>query len=120
MNQPAPDSNRIYKVVSQEVWKEAERQGFFAGSGIDLTDGFIHLSSREQVRETVAKYFAGASDLVLITVDADKLADTLRWEPSRDGAMFPHVYGPIPMSAVLGVAGLSLGPNDEHQFPASF
>ncbi|MEM6471820.1 MAG: DUF952 domain-containing protein [Planctomycetota bacterium] len=86
---------RVYKIVPSDVWDQAVASGEFRGSGIDLDDGFIHLSSAEQVRETAALHFAGQEGLLLIEFDTDDLGDALRWEASRGGAMFPHVYGSI-------------------------
>jgi uncharacterized protein (DUF952 family) len=94
-------SEPIYKIVDADVWADAESKGEFSGVDIDLADGFIHLSSEEQVTETLHKYFAGRTNLVLVSVDANLLGDSLRWEPSRGGALFPHVYGSIPMSVVI-------------------
>ncbi|RKR92465.1 uncharacterized protein (DUF952 family) [Micromonospora pisi] len=90
----------IYKLLAGAEWAEAEAQGRYEGSAVDRQDGFIHLSGREQVVETAARHFAGEADLVLLTVDPDRL-DELRWEPSRGGSLFPHLYGPLPVNAVL-------------------
>ncbi len=87
------------------------------GFGIDLVDGFIHLSSAEQVKETARLYFSGRDDLMLVIIDSSSLEDSLRWEESRAGALFPHVYGVIPMAAVLGAELLHLGSDGEHRFP---
>jgi uncharacterized protein (DUF952 family) len=107
----------LYKVVPEEVWRSAEAEGLFRGSGIDLSDGFIHLSAADQVVETVSKHFTGQQGLLLVTIDGDKLGSALRWEPSRDGALFPHVYGVIPMEAVDKVDPLPLDASGVHQFP---
>jgi uncharacterized protein (DUF952 family) len=80
----------IYKICSVSLWREAERAGAFAGAPVDLQDGFIHLSTGAQVRETAARHFAGQADLLLVAVEAETLGDALRWEPSRGGALFPH------------------------------
>lgn len=114
------DSTRLYKVVSAAEWQRAETSGVFSGSSIDHADGFIHLSAKHQVIETVAKHFAGQSDLVLVSIDGDALGESLRWEPSRDHALFPHVYGDISMSAVISVVPLPLGGDGTHQFPDAF
>ena len=108
----------LYKVIASELWKQAQEAGVFSGAEIDLTDGFIHLSSSEQVEETVAKHFAGQTDLLLLNVDALALGATLRWEPSRGGALFQHVYGDIPLGAVTNVSPLPLDDNGKHIFPA--
>ncbi|KAA1259352.1 hypothetical protein LF1_18840 [Rubripirellula obstinata] len=97
------DPNLLYKIIPATEWKAAEAAGSFGGSGIDLEDGFIHLSSAEQVSETLQKYFANQTGLVLLGIDAEALGTTLQWEPSRGGALFPHVYGEIPVSAVKSV-----------------
>jgi uncharacterized protein (DUF952 family) len=96
----------------------AERDGIFRGSEVDLRDGFIHFSSAEQVAETAAKHFAGARDLVLLRVDAALLGERLKWEPSRGGALFPHLYGDLDLKAVTQVDPLPLGPDGRHQIPA--
>jgi uncharacterized protein (DUF952 family) len=99
----------IYKICPAALWREAERVGEFAGAGIDLEDGYIHFSAADQVAETAAKHFAGQDDLVLIAVEADGLGGALKWEPSRGGALFPHHYGSLPLSAVRSVRPLTLG-----------
>jgi uncharacterized protein (DUF952 family) len=91
----------IYKIVDADVWAIAESEGEFRGADIDVADGFIHLSSANQVTETLGKYFAGRTNLLLVAVDGNQLGDSLRWEVSRGGELFPHVYGAIPMSAVI-------------------
>ncbi|MEV4624677.1 DUF952 domain-containing protein [Micromonospora sp. NPDC049523] len=96
----------IYKLLAAADWAEAETQGRYDGSAVDLRDGFIHLSGRDQVVETAARHFAGQSDLVLLTVAPDRLGADLRWESSRGGALFPHLYGPLPTDAVVAVAPL--------------
>ena len=105
----------IYKIASIGEWKAAEEAGQFDGSAVDIADGFIHFSTDEQMRETAAKHFAGQSDLLLIAVDDNQLDIT--WEPSRGGALFPHLYGPLPMHAVAQSWPLPLGPDGVHQFP---
>ena len=109
--------NTLYKVLSADAWQQAELDGMFRGVGIDLEDGFIHLSARDQVKEMVAKYFANQDDLVLVSLDGDRLGDSLRWEASPDGVLFPHVYGDIPLQAVESVDPLPIGEDQVHQFP---
>jgi len=87
------------------------------GAPVDIADGFIHFSTATQVGETAAKHFAGERDLLLITIDAESLGDRLKWEPSRGGALFPHLYGPLDLSTVAKVESLSLGPDGKHIFP---
>jgi uncharacterized protein (DUF952 family) len=106
----------VYKIVATEEWAKAQAAGVFAGAAIDRTDGFIHFSTAEQAPETAAKWFAGRGDLTLAAVDAEALGDDLRWEPSRGGALFPHLYGPLPMSAVVWSRPLPLGSDGGHVF----
>jgi uncharacterized protein (DUF952 family) len=107
----------IYKIVTEDAWREAERAGLFKGAAIDLSDGYIHFSTAGQAEDTAAKHFAGQADLVLVAVDAAKLGGALRYEPSRGGALFPHLYGPLDLSAVRWVKPLPLGPSGRHLFP---
>jgi uncharacterized protein (DUF952 family) len=101
----------IYKICDSQSWSDAERAGIFAGAGIDLTDGYIHFSTRDQVADTAAKHFAGRPNLLLIAVAADALGPALIWEPSRGGTLFPHLYGPLPLTTVRFVKPLTLGPD---------
>lgn len=89
----------------------------FPGSAIDRQDGFIHFSSAEQAPETAAKHFAGERDLVLLRVDAARLGNRLKWEPSRGGALFPHLYGGLEVAAVIRVDPLPLAADGHHKFP---
>ena len=107
----------IYKILPDSQWRAAERAGVFRGSPIDIRDGFIHFSTAAQVVETAAKHFAGQRDLLLLHVDADRLGDRLRWEPSRGGALFPHLYGELALAAVIRVDPLPLGAGGDHKFP---
>lgn len=107
----------IYKICTAGEWHAAEQAGAYSGSAVDHKDGFIHFSTREQMAETAAKHFAGQRDLVLVSVDADKLGDKLKWEPSRGGALFPHLYGPLSLSCVLRVDPLPLRADGRHAFP---
>lgn len=107
----------IYKICPAPLWRQAEAAGFFAGAAIDLTDGYIHFSTAEQVRETAAKHFSGQTDLVLVAVDAATLGPALKYEPSRGGALFPHLYRPLDLRAVKWVRPLPLGPDGSHIFP---
>lgn len=106
----------IYKIVSSALWAEAERAGAFKGAGIDLNDGYIHFSTREQVEETAARHFAGQTGLMLVAVDADRLGVGLKWEPSRGGALFPHLYGELALGAVLWARPLPTGRGGGHDF----
>lgn len=107
----------IYKISPRAAWRAAEDAGVYTGAPVDLADGFIHFSAADQVRGTAQKHFAGQSDLVLAAIDAEALGDALRWEPSRGGALFPHLYGDLPMSAVVSCVALPLGGNGSHVFP---
>jgi uncharacterized protein (DUF952 family) len=107
----------IYKICPASLWRDAERAGAFEGAPVDLQDGFIHLSTADQVRETAVRFFAGQPDLLLVAVKAEALGEALRWEPSRGGALFPHLYAALPLSAVVSVKPLPLGPDGAHSFP---
>ncbi len=107
----------LFKIATREEWSVAERQGVFRGAPVDLEDGFIHFSLAHQVRETAARHFAGAPDLVLVRVDGAGLGSALRHEPSRGGQLFPHLYASLPLSAVLSVEALPLGEDGLHVFP---
>jgi uncharacterized protein (DUF952 family) len=106
----------VYKIVAADEWREAEAAGVFEGATVDRVDGFIHFSTAEQAPETAAKWFAGRGDLTLAAVDAEALGADLRWEPSRGGALFPHLYAVLPMSAVIWSRPLKLGPGGRHDF----
>jgi uncharacterized protein (DUF952 family) len=106
----------VYKLAVATAWRAGEAAGAFAGSPLDQRDGFIHLSTARQVRETAARHFAGITDLLLIAVAPDAL--DVRWEPSRGGDLFPHLYGELPMSSVAWTAELPLGADGSHLFPA--
>jgi uncharacterized protein (DUF952 family) len=107
----------IYKILPASLWAEAMKAGVFTGSPVDLADGYIHFSTAAQVRETAAKHFAGQSDLLLVAIDAGAIDGALRWEPSRGGALFPHLYGPLPVTAAIWVKPLPLDQNGRHTFP---
>jgi uncharacterized protein (DUF952 family) len=107
----------IYKICDTALWRQAERMQVFSGAGIDAQDGYIHFSTREQVADTAAKHFAGLSDLLLVAVDAQALGTGLKWEPARGGALFPHLYGVMPLGAVAWVKPLPLGADGRHVFP---
>ena len=106
----------IFKLCRASEWAEAERSGTFLGSPVDLRDGYIHFSTAEQVADTAARHFAGVDGLTLLAVDADTLGSALRWEPSRGGALFPHLYGPLPVASVLWVRALPLDASGRHVF----
>jgi beta-hydroxylase len=96
-----------FKVLTREEWARFKAEGRFDGSPADLADGFIHLSAADQVEGTLARHYAGQSGLVLAKVDLSALGDVVRWERSRGGALFPHLYGALPLSAVSGSKPLS-------------
>ena len=107
----------IYKICPAALWRAAERDGVFRGAPVDLADGFIHFSTAAQVVETAAKHFAGQSDLLLVRVHAEKLGDALKWEPSRGGALFPHLYGLFRAGDAHKIEPLPLGNDGQHVFP---
>ena len=90
-----------YKIVDAAEWRAAVAEGRYEGAPVDLADGYIHFSTGAQVRETAARHFAGQDDLLLIAIDDARLGAALRYEPSRGGALFPHLYAPLPLSAVI-------------------
>jgi uncharacterized protein (DUF952 family) len=108
----------IYKICPEALWREAEAAGRFGGAPVDQADGFIHFSTASQAVETAAKHFAGRSGLLLVAVEAGRLGDALRYEVSRGGALFPHLYAPLPLAAVKWVKPLPLGTDGRHLFPA--
>jgi uncharacterized protein (DUF952 family) len=108
--------NLIYKIVAAPEWRAAAASGVFRGAAIDLADGFIHFSTAEQARETAARHFAGQRDLLLVAVDATRLGDALKWEVSRGGALFPHLYAPLSLDAVTKVDSLPLAADGAHDF----
>lgn len=107
----------VYKICPRSLWREAEAAGVFDGAPVDRADGYIHFSTAAQVRETATRHFADQSDLILVAVEADALGDALRYEPSRGGDLFPHLYGPLALSAVSWVKPLPLGSDRRHIFP---
>jgi uncharacterized protein (DUF952 family) len=92
-----------FKILTSEQWAQFEVDGVFYGAPVDLADGYIHLSADDQVAETRAKHFAGQTDLVIAEVDLTCLGEAVKWEKSRGDALFPHIYGALPMAAVIGV-----------------
>ena len=108
----------IYKIFAGSEWAALETNGRTTGAPVDLADGYIHFSTAEQARETAAKHFAGRDGLVLAAIDADKLGKALVWEPSRGGALFPHLYAELNRDDVIWSAALPLGPDGAHVFPA--
>ncbi len=111
---PAIQADFIYKITPAALWQRAEETGRFTGAPVDVTDGFIHFSSAAQVAATAAKHFAGQTDLLLVSVDAAQLGPALKWEVSRGGAFFPHLYGDLPLAAVVKI--LPMRPRADGQF----
>jgi uncharacterized protein (DUF952 family) len=107
----------IYKIVPSSLWREAERAGVFRGAPVDLADGYIHFSTATQAEETAAKHFAGQDDLLLVSVEAETFGARLKWEPSRGGALFPHLYDALDLAAVTKVEPLPVGADGRHRFP---
>jgi uncharacterized protein (DUF952 family) len=107
----------IYKICPASAWREAERHGVFRGSADDLRDGFIHFSTASQVEGTARKHFSGQTGLFLIAIDADGLGDALRWEVSRGGELFPHLYGELDLGHVTAVLDMRSRPDGTHDIP---
>ncbi len=107
----------VYNLCRAADWRRAQAAGTYAGSADDRRDGFIHFSTAAQVRDSAARHRAGVPDLLLLTVPAADLGAALRWEPSRGGALFPHLYAPLPVAAVRRVDPLPLGRDGTHRFP---
>ncbi|AWN41944.1 DUF952 domain-containing protein [Methylobacterium durans] len=107
----------IYKICPESLWREAERTGRFSGAPVDHADGFIHFSTAGQVAATASRHFAGQDDLLLIAIEADDLGEALRYEPSRGGELFPHLYAELPLSAVRAVHPILLGADGDYVFP---
>ena len=91
-----------YKILTTQQWAQFDADGVFHGAPVDVADGYIHLSAAEQVQGTLDKHFAGQADLVIAEVDLTVLGDLVKWEISRGDALFPHIYGPLPLAAVVG------------------
>lgn len=106
----------VFKIFRRPEWDHLRDSGESSGAPVDLTDGYIHLSTAAQVTETAARHFAGESDLVLVALDIDALGADLRWEPSRGGQLFPHLYRPLRQSDVVWDKSLPLGASG-HIFP---
>ncbi len=91
----------IYKILTDSEWEQARADGRFTGTAMDRQDGYIHLSAADQVVETARRVFAGVTGLTVLAVDETRLGDALRWEVSRGGALFPHLYAALPVDAVV-------------------
>src|SRR5580658_5725686 len=101
----------VYHMCSGEAWEEAARAGLYHGSAQDRADGFIHFSTAAQVEESARRHRAGVDGLVLVAVEDTALGTHLRWEPPRDGSLFPHLYGPLDPAEAASVRPLPLGPD---------
>jgi uncharacterized protein (DUF952 family) len=110
-------TDTIYKIVPRSLWMEAAARGSFSGSPVDIKDGFIHFSTASQVRDTASKHFAGVAELLIVAVSTADLGAPLRWEPSRGGDLFPHLYTDLAISAVRWVKELPLDDDGEHIIP---
>ena len=109
----------IYKIATADQWSAAQAAGRFEGAPVDLADGYIHFSTAEQARETAAKHFAGQDGLVLVALETDALGDALKWEPSRGGALFPHLYRPFDVSEALWARPLPRRSDGAHDFESA-
>jgi uncharacterized protein (DUF952 family) len=107
----------IYKICEHKQWSDAKRDGVFRGSAVDYADGYIHFSTAAQAGATAGKHFAGMIGLVIVAVDADALGPALKWEPSRGGAVFPHLYDTLPLTAVRWVKPIRLDDDGRHMLP---
>lgn len=108
---------RIYHMCRRDEWRSAALSGSYGGSSQDRADGFIHFSTAAQIEISAAKHRAGQSGLVLLAVDPGLLGDALKWEASRGGDLFPHLYGVLPIEAVMAAMDLPLGADGRHVFP---
>ena len=115
--QPSAGNAIVYKILGDGEWQMALRTGRYTGSGDDARDGYIHLSAADQVAGTAARHFHGRADLVLVALDVARLGTQLRWEPSRGGALFPHLYGHLDPAAAVSVQPIPLGPDGTPQLP---
>jgi len=111
---------KVYKVLSKTEWHKAINEGIFKGAAIDLQDGYIHLSTAEQVEETVEKHFKGQSNLLLISFDTEKLGDALKWEQSRNDDLFPHLYANLQPTLADQVLALVDRQDGGHDFPETY
>jgi uncharacterized protein (DUF952 family) len=110
----------IYHVCDGTAWRAAQGTGLYRGSADDRRDGYMHFSTRAQVRTSTALHRAGQRGLMLLAVAVDRLASDLKWEPSRGGQLFPHLYGELPTDAVMEATDLPLDDDGTHRFPDGF
>ena len=107
----------IYKIVPRQMWQAAKDEGRFDGAPVDIEDGYIHFSTAEQVAQTAALHFAGQDELLLVAVDGAALGEALKYEPSRGGDLFPHLYGSLFLDKVIWEKDMPLGPDGKHSLP---
>lgn len=112
-----PTPEFVYHLAREAAWQEAQSSGAYAGTPGDRADGFLHFSTREQIVQSAAIHRAGEAGLVLLEVRTAAVASDLRWEESRGGALFPHLYGDLPVAAVHAVHALPLDDHGVHVFP---
>ena len=112
-----PHDAIAFKILTADQWSQLKRDGVFHGAPVDLADGYIHMSTTAQVDETLSKHFAGQSGLVVAAIDLTACGDAVKWEVSRGGALFPHLYAPLDVKAVLRVDALPLAETGHHAFP---
>lgn len=118
MSEKQPFSRIIYHIATRDDWRQYANNGLgYAGSDNDLKSGFIHLSTAQQVTKRISSRRFGAKDLLLLTVDAQKLGDLLRWERSSDGDLYPHLYGRLPSDTIIKIESLPIGPDGLHVLP---
>lgn len=113
-------SRHAYKICSAQQWHACEQQGALPPAAVDARDGYIHMSSAAQVHETARLHFAGEHDLWLLAVDLAALGDAVRWEPSRGGDLFPHLYGTLARTAIVHADPLPLAPDGARVWPGWF
>ena len=108
-----------YKVLLPDQLATLEHDGVFAGAPVDLADGYIHMSTAVQLAETIAKHFVGKTDLQIVEVDLEALGDALKWEPSRGGALFPHLYAPLSLDTVIAYGPLEFDEDGSIRYPVA-
>ena len=113
-------ADTVFHICDRNAWELAKTNGCYEGSDLDRRDGFIHFSTREQAVQTAALHLAGREGLVLLEVGTASLGDALKWEESRNGGLFPHLYGDLPTEKVRMAHDLPVGSNGRHVFPKDF
>ena len=108
---------KIYKILTPDQWSAFQSDASFAGAPIDLSDGYIHFSTAEQAKETADKYFADHNDIVLLELDAEAFAENLKWEPSRGGALFPHLYATLSIESIQESWTMQRGSDGMFSYP---